>query len=176
MPLRGVRPATQAGGDFESTTQDAQCVAIVLVGVTRPTVPCWRPGRRRHRIGSRPWGCRYALAPGTPGWRNAPAHWRTPRYPSPPGYLCTTKTQRLLKNSGAFGRGRCAPHRPDPVGVGLRRGVEIVEISLVTWPAYDSAGVVSINARTAASDESRRVMREMTAELVRTRAYLARRR
>ena len=46
----------------------------------------------------------------------------------------------------------------------------------MTWPAYDSAGVVSINARTAASDESRRVIREATAELVRTRDYLARRR
>jgi hypothetical protein len=48
-----------------------------------------------------------------------------------------------------------------------------VEISLVTWPAYDSAGVVSINARTAASDESRRIVRETTAELVAVRAYLA---
>lgn len=69
--------------------------------------------------------------------------------------------------------------RPERYGappVVVRRGVEIVEISLVTWPAYDSAGVVSINARTAATDESRRVMREMTAELVRTRHYLARKR
>ena len=69
--------------------------------------------------------------------------------------------------------------RPERYGappVVVRRGVEIVEISLVTWPAYDSAGVLSINARTAASDESRRVIREATAELVRTRAYLTRRR
>jgi phage head maturation protease len=55
----------------------------------------------------------------------------------------------------------------------IRRNVEIMEISLVNWAAYTSAGVLSINERTAASDASRRVIAETTAELDAVRAYLA---
>ena len=75
--------------------------------------------------------------------------------------------------------GRQDWRRPQRYGgppVVVRRNVEIVEISLVTWPAYNSAGVVSINARTAASDESQRIIRETQAFLADTRTFLARNR
>ena len=36
-------------------------------------------------------------------------------------------------------RRRCAPDWS------IRRGVEIVEVSLVTWPAYEGAAIVSLN-------------------------------
>ena len=69
--------------------------------------------------------------------------------------------------------------RPERYGappVVVRRGVEVVEISLVQWGAYDSAGVVSLNARTAAGDESDRIIAETRAELRRIHEYLARKR
>ena len=77
---------------------------------------------------------------------------------------------------GFTASGRQDWRRPQRYGgppVVVRRNVEIVEVSLVQWAADDSAAVVSINARTAASDESRRIVRETTAELDAVRAYLA---
>ena len=69
-----------------------------------------------------------------------------------------------------------APERVGAPPIVIRRGVEIVEISLVTWPAYNSAAVVSVNQRTAASDESQRIIADATAYLADVRAYLAGRR
>ena len=45
-----------------------------------------------------------------------------------------------------------------------RRGVEIVEISLVNWAAYESAGLTSLNARTAQAQHNHEVAMEMLAE------------
>jgi phage head maturation protease len=65
------------------------------------------------------------------------------------------------------------PQRYGGPPVVVRRNVEIVEVSLVQWAAYSSAAVVSINARTAASDESRRIINEMQVFLADTRTFLA---
>ena len=45
-----------------------------------------------------------------------------------------------------------------------RGGVEIVEISLVNWAAYESAGLTSLNARTAQAQHNHEVAMEMVAE------------
>ncbi len=68
------------------------------------------------------------------------------------------------------------PERSGAPPLVVRRGVEIVEISLVSWAAYGGAGIVSINERTAASDESRRIIAETQAFLADTRTFLARNR
>jgi phage head maturation protease len=56
----------------------------------------------------------------------------------------------------------------------VRRGVDIVELSLVHWPAYQSAGIVSVNQRSAADDiahtESERVKSETLEFLARMRS------
>jgi HK97 family phage prohead protease len=70
-------------------------------------------------------------------------------------------------------------HRGDPPLV-IRRGVRIIEISLVSWPAYTGAGIASLNQRTAAADiahaESLRVIAETQRELIRTTHWLQSRR
>jgi HK97 family phage prohead protease len=53
------------------------------------------------------------------------------------------------------------PERPGQPPVVVRRGVEIVEISLVSWAAYTEAAVISLNRRSAAGDESDRIKSEM---------------
>jgi HK97 family phage prohead protease len=45
-----------------------------------------------------------------------------------------------------------------------RRGVEIIEVSLVHWPAYDAAGVVSVSQRTGQRQREHEVATEMIAE------------
>lgn len=66
------------------------------------------------------------------------------------------------------------PHRAGEPPIVVRRGVELVEASLVHWGAYGSAGIVSVNQRTAAGDESDRIIAETAAYLAETSAFLAR--
>ncbi len=47
-----------------------------------------------------------------------------------------------------------APDRQGAPPMVIRRGVEIVEISLVNWPAYDGATIVSLSQRTADEDDA----------------------
>ena len=58
----------------------------------------------------------------------------------------------------------------------VRRGVEIVELSLATWPAYRSAAVVSVSTRTAAGEASDHALSALRDELSHTSEYLAARR
>lgn len=65
------------------------------------------------------------------------------------------------------------PERQGAPPIIVRRGVQIVEISLVQWPAYLGAAMVSLNARTAASEESQRIIADAKAYLADVGAYLA---
>lgn len=56
------------------------------------------------------------------------------------------------------------------------RGAEIVEISLVNYPAYTSAGTLSLNQRTAQEDHERYQHEESERVIAESKAFLAARR
>jgi phage head maturation protease len=65
------------------------------------------------------------------------------------------------------------PERDGAPPLVIRRGVSIVEVSLVTFSAYPAAGLLSLNEQTAAIDESRALAADMTEYIRDTQTYLA---
>lgn len=69
-----------------------------------------------------------------------------------------------------------APERRGAPPMVIRRSVEIVEISLVNWPAYDGATIVSLSQRTAEDDiahsTSERLIAEFRADQIRTETWM----
>ncbi|MGE5694037.1 MAG: HK97 family phage prohead protease [Candidatus Sericytochromatia bacterium] len=62
------------------------------------------------------------------------------------------------------------PERRGAPPLVVRRNVEIVELSLVQWPAYESAGMTSLHVRTAQAQRTHEVADEMFAEYKARRA------